>query len=76
MEQRLIWLVTLAYVSLAAPARADDWDDCRSELPERQTAAACTAVIEKGGRSNPVGSASPARHLVCPPRRHARSGDD
>jgi len=37
---------------LATPARADDWDDCRSTNPDKQMAG-CTAVIEKRERPAP-----------------------
>jgi tetratricopeptide (TPR) repeat protein len=36
----------------ATPARADDWDDCRSTNPDKQMAG-CTAVIEKRDRPAP-----------------------
>src|SRR5437762_276641 len=36
-------------VASAMPVRADDWDDCRTENPDKLIAG-CTAVIEKHER--------------------------
>jgi hypothetical protein len=38
-------------LALSHPARADDWDDCRSEVPDR-VMAGCTAVLEKHERKD------------------------
>src|ERR1043165_5101547 len=51
---RFSWLFgfgATAILLAAAPARADDWDDCRTDVADK-VMAGCTAVIEKRERSN------------------------
>src|ERR1043166_2903844 len=55
-------LPVVCLLFLAAPARADDWDDCRSDVPDRLIAG-CTGVIQKAER--------PANDLAVAHRRRA-----
>src|SRR5215471_10986872 len=50
LRPRRIAVIVCAAASFVVPARADDWGDCQSKLADK-ILHACTAVIEKGGRS-------------------------